>query len=176
MKTILTILISFGAFSAQAQGVFFDGVSQKMSKCYSRAYTAKELATKPNQEVTHMAAKLYRQEFNFMPGAPFGFLKIQAKRKSDNKVYSVELACSEDGMCSIDCDGPRTQLQWSTSRKGSIVVDARNETGNYLSLDPILCGDDMDEDEMEAASFTLNGLKNGDDLFRLDPMPDYQCL
>lgn len=175
MKTFMTLTLSLNLLSNTAFATFFDGVSQRKSQCYARAYSSNELANKPKQNVTHMAAKLYVEPLHFGTAdeTPIKFLKIQAKRRNDDRVYSVELACNKTGQCSIDCDGPRTQLQWSTSREGSIVIDARTEHGNYLSLDPILCGDD---ENAEAINFVLNGEAGSDDLFRLDPLPDYMCL
>jgi len=155
---------------------FFDGVTEKIGKCYTRTYTAEELAGRDKQQVTAMSVKLYDQSYNFGEfgeGNSFKALKIQATVRGDKKVYGVVMSCNDSGMCGIDCDGPRTQLQWSTSTSGSIVIDARNENGNYISLDPFTCGDD---ENIEYANIALNGLAGGDDLFRLDPMPSHQCL
>lgn len=172
IKSFLFFLI-LGSFSAQALGdSIFSGVNNKIGKCYSREYSAKHMDLHPKQTVVKIAAKLFYESWgwNGEENNNLALLKIQAQVKNDSNTYGVTLACSEEsGLCAIDCDGPSVVARWSKNNLGSLLID--NSMGN-LTLDPLTC----DDETFEAASLWLKSTRGGDDIFRLDPMPDYQCL
>lgn len=174
MKNFIFLSLFVLSTTASAKSVF-SGVNTKLGKCYSRQYSTEHMAKNPKQTVTAMAAKFYTETFSGSGDEDYqiDLLKIQAKVKGSDKVYGVELACNKDGSCFIDCDGPRVAARFSKNNPGSMLID--NSEGS-LVLDPLTCGDDVSEEELEAMNVWLKGTKGGDDIFRLDPMPDYQCL
>lgn len=175
MKLITLIAILFVGTGASAQNPF-DGVTEKLDSCFRREYTPQHLNANPSQKVTAMAVKLSKEVFWGDDEANTKYvidtIKIQATTRGTDQIYGIELSCAGDGRCSIECDGPQVNIRYSENNPGSLLVD--NSAGR-LVLDPLTCGD-VTEEDVELANLFLDNTKGADDIFRVDPIPAWQCL
>jgi hypothetical protein len=168
--------ISFADASAAAPKVapkltdVFKDVTFTQPKCYGREYSRAELRAHPKQTVEQIKAKLIK--YSADPQVNSAGLKIEVRLKGEEGTnYHAEFSCFENAgqtMCAIECDG------------GSVTVAEFDQTKMTLNSNGFTvsggCGDDGEGTSANAsATKFLDAIKGGDDIFKLQALPQAYC-
>lgn len=140
----------------------FKDVTYAQPKCYGREYSRAELQAHPKQTVEQIKAKLIK--YSADPQMNSAGLKIEVRLKGEEGTnYRAEFSCFENAgqtMCAIECDG------------GSVTVAEFDQTKMTLNSNGFTvyggCGE-------EGETKFLDALKGGDDIFKLQALPQAYC-
>ncbi len=142
----------------------FKGVTFTQPKCFGREYSRQELKARPLQTVEQIKLKLMKYAAD--PVTESRGLKIEVRlAKEEGMNYHAEFSCQNykgEMLCGIDCDG------------GHVDIAAFNGTSMTLINDGFMiqggCGD-----EGTAVTKFLKAVKGGDDVFKLQALPQSYC-
>jgi len=167
MKFAAIVLACFSITClAEAQapqvGDVFKNVTYSQPKCFGREYSKKDLAAHPQQTVEQIKAKLMK--YSGDPTIDSNGLKIEVRLKGEAGLnYHAEFSCfANQGKttCAIDCDGGNVTIGEFDATKMTLISKGFIVEGG--------CGE-------EGKTKFLKALKGGDDIFKLQALPQSFC-